>query len=224
MAFKLGFNHIIPAILARILTYLLFFVFVFDYTLFPLPVFAQDELSEGLLEFKLSENNRTMDFIEKNNLSYWDNRVEEYLAENDLSENRIEEYITKNKLNTIDAALFKAQLNAAQKFPRAKSKKVVESGYHEMSAYNSEVAQCDASPCITANGFNVCKHGIEDTIAANFLKFNTKVRIPELFGDRVFIVRDRMNSRYTSRVDIWMKNKKDALQFGIKLAKIEVIE
>lgn len=93
-----------------------------------------------------------------------------------------------------------------------------------MTAYNSEVAQTDDTPCITANGFNVCEHGIEDTIAANFLPMGTKVRIPDLFGDRIFIVRDRMNARYPDRVDIWMKHRTDAINFGVKVAKIEVLE
>ena len=84
--------------------------------------------------------------------------------------------------------------------------------------------QSDATPCITANGFNLCKHGIEDSIAANFLKFGTKVRIPDLFGDRVFVVRDRMNRRYTDRVDIWMKSYDNARDFGLKYAKIEVLQ
>lgn len=110
------------------------------------------------------------------------------------------------------------------KLPQNAKTKIIKSGLHEMTAYTSEVAQCDASPCITANGFNVCKHGIEDTIAANFLKFGTRVKIPELYGDRVFIVRDRMNRRYPDRVDIWMKDKKQAIKFGFKVAKIEILE
>ena len=93
-----------------------------------------------------------------------------------------------------------------------------------ITAYNSEVAQCDDDPCTTANGYNLCEHGIEDSIAANFLPFGAKVRIPELFGNKVFIVRDRMNSRYDSRVDVWMVNKTDAIQFGVKFAKIEILE
>lgn len=101
---------------------------------------------------------------------------------------------------------------------------VVSTSTHVMTAYNSEPGQTDNSPCITANGFNVCEHGEEDTIAANFLKFGTKVRIPELFGDRIFVVRDRMNKRHADRVDIWMKNRNDALKFGIKTAKIEVLK
>lgn len=102
--------------------------------------------------------------------------------------------------------------------------KVIRTSVHSMTAYNSEAAQTDDSPCITANGFNVCEHGIEDTVAANFLPMGTKIRIPELFGDRIFTVRDRMNKRYTERVDIWMVNRADALKFGVRKAKIEVVE
>ena len=102
--------------------------------------------------------------------------------------------------------------------------KVLSSSTHTMTAYNSDPAQTDDTPCITANGFNVCTHGQEDTIAANFLKFGTKVRIPELYGDRIFVVRDRMNKRYSDRVDIWMKEKTDARKFGVKVARIEVVE
>lgn len=102
--------------------------------------------------------------------------------------------------------------------------KVLRTSTHTMTAYNSDPAQTDDTPCITANGFDVCAHNQEDTIAANFLKFGTKVRIPELYGDRIFIVRDRMNKRYSDRVDIWMKEKTDARQFGVKVAKIEIVE
>jgi len=102
--------------------------------------------------------------------------------------------------------------------------RVISSGIHTMTAYNSDVAQTDDTPCITANGFDVCAHGIEDTVAANFLKFGTKVRIPDLFGDRIFVVRDRMNKRYPDRVDIWMLERSDAIQFGVRRTRIEVIE
>ncbi len=85
-----------------------------------------------------------------------------------------------------------------------------------MTAYSSTKDQTDATPCITANGYNVCKHGSENVIAANFLPFGTRVQFPELFGDREFIVQDRMNRRYTNRVDVWMKSRGSAKQFGIK--------
>jgi len=102
--------------------------------------------------------------------------------------------------------------------------KVIKVSQHVITAYNSEVGQTDDDPCTTANGYNLCKNNKEDSIAANFLKFGTKVRIPELFGDKVFVVRDRMNSRHATRVDVWMKNHSDAMKFGIKTAKIEVLE
>ncbi|MBU4257151.1 3D domain-containing protein [Patescibacteria group bacterium] len=103
-------------------------------------------------------------------------------------------------------------------------KEVKLSGNYTITAYNSKAGQTDNSPCITANGFDVCKNGVEDTVAANFLPFGAKVRIPDLFGDRVFVVRDRMHPRHKNRLDIWMINYEDAKQFGVKVAKIEVLE
>jgi 3D (Asp-Asp-Asp) domain-containing protein len=100
---------------------------------------------------------------------------------------------------------------------------VISVSTHQVTAYTSEVAQCDASPCITANGFNLCANNQEDVIAANFLKFGTKVRIPELFGDRVFTVQDRMNRRFPSHVDVWMKDYDQAIEFGTQAAKIEIL-
>lgn len=102
--------------------------------------------------------------------------------------------------------------------------KVKKVNYHLVTAYNSESAQTDNSPCITANGFDLCEHGVEDSIAANFLPFGAKVRMPELFGEKIFIVRDRMNARHKNRIDVWMLERQDAKQFGVKLAKIEILE
>lgn len=87
------------------------------------------------------------------------------------------------------------------------------------TAYNSEPGQTDSTPFTTANGTRV-RDGI---VAANFLKFGTRIRIPEYFGDKVFEVHDRMNARYTSRVDIWMLNKADAKAWGVRRVKIEIL-
>ncbi len=105
-----------------------------------------------------------------------------------------------------------------------KNYRVLWSDYRTFTGYNSDPWQTDDTPCIAANGFDVCKHGIEDTVAANFLKFGTKIRIPQVYGDRVFTVRDRMNRRYPNSVDIWMIYKKDAKEFGRRVLKIEVVE
>ena len=91
-----------------------------------------------------------------------------------------------------------------------------------LTAYTSEVGQTDDTPCITASGLDVCERNEENVVAANFLPLGTRVRIPELYGDRVFYVEDRMNKRYTYKMDIWMKSKSDAKQFGLQKATIEV--
>ncbi len=91
-----------------------------------------------------------------------------------------------------------------------------------MTAYTSEAAQTDSTPCITASGLDVCERDIENVVAANFLPLGTRVRIPEFYGDRVFYVEDRMNARYHYKMDIWMKQKADAKIFGLKHTTIEV--
>lgn len=91
-----------------------------------------------------------------------------------------------------------------------------------VTAYTSDIAQTDDTPCITASGLDVCERGIENIIAANFLQIGTRVRIPELYGDRIFYVEDRMNERYYYKMDIWMKEIADAKQFGVKYVTVEV--
>jgi len=47
--------------------------------------------------------------------------------------------------------------------------------------------------------------------------------IPDLYGDKIFIVEDRMNKRYTYRVDIWFPTRQAAKNFGLKTIKIEIV-
>jgi 3D (Asp-Asp-Asp) domain-containing protein len=112
----------------------------------------------------------------------------------------------------------------ANSLPGAEDLAVKTIGYHTVTAYNSLAGQTDASPCITANGFNLCEHGIEDSVAANWLPFGARIKLPDLYGDRVFVVRDRMNSKYNDRLDIWFKERADAKNFGVKYTKIEVLD
>jgi 3D (Asp-Asp-Asp) domain-containing protein len=92
--------------------------------------------------------------------------------------------------------------------------------YVPMTAYSSTVDQTDASPFITASGTHV-RDGI---VAANFLPIGTKVRIPSMYGDKVFVVEDRMNSRYWIKMDIWMETREEALQFGVRTLPVEIIQ
>ena len=98
--------------------------------------------------------------------------------------------------------------------------KISYSGTIVTSAYNSFPGQTDSSPWITAWGTR-CREGV---IAANFLPFGTKVRLPEKFGDRIFTVEDRMNARYYYRADVWFKTRDAAKQFGAPYTILEVVE
>jgi len=87
-----------------------------------------------------------------------------------------------------------------------------------VTAYSSSPDETDDDPFITAAGTAV-RDGI---IATNMLPFGTKVRIPELFGDRIFVVEDRMHQRFRDRIDIWFSSKKGAREFGKRIAHIEI--
>ncbi len=91
-----------------------------------------------------------------------------------------------------------------------------------VTAYNSLPGQTDNTPCITANGFDLCKNNTQNVIAANFLPFGTKVRFPDYDPDTIYTVQDRMNKRYTYRADIWMQNHKDAVDFGLQHLTMEI--
>ena len=86
---------------------------------------------------------------------------------------------------------------------------IVSWGKAPCTAYNSEVGQTDSTPWETASGTR-CHEGV---IASNFLPIGTKVMIAG-FGDQIFTVEDRMNKRYYKRLDIWMRHRHDALNFG----------
>lgn len=87
-----------------------------------------------------------------------------------------------------------------------------------VSSYTSTVDQTDDTPYITAFGTPI-RDGI---VAANFLPVGTVVRFPDKFGDKLFVVEDRMNERYSMQVDIWMSDREEAKKFGIQYLKMEV--
>lgn len=89
------------------------------------------------------------------------------------------------------------------------------------TAYSSTPDQTDSSPFVTSNG----KWVYDGLIAANGLKYGTKIRFPDVFGDKIFTVNDRMNSRYgASRIDIWMQTREQAKLFGVKRLRMQIIE
>lgn len=90
-----------------------------------------------------------------------------------------------------------------------------------VTAYSSTPDQCSGDPFITANGSRV--H--EGTFAVNGFKFGTKIRIPQYFGDKIFVVEDRMSSRYgKTRGDIWMPTRQQAIQWGARHVMVEIVQ
>ncbi|MDX1608444.1 MAG: hypothetical protein R3251_04500 [Candidatus Spechtbacterales bacterium] len=109
----------------------------------------------------------------------------------------------------------------AASVPPIKKEDIVVSKYWvPITAYSSTPDQTDSTPFTTASGTRV-RDGI---VAANFLPIGTKIKIPEYYGDKVFVVEDRMNARYWQKVDIWMPTKGEALSFGLRNTYIEVIQ
>ena len=99
--------------------------------------------------------------------------------------------------------------------------KVVKTMNVVATAYSSTVEQTDQDPFITAAGTWV-RDGI---IANNLLPFGTKIRIPELYGDKIFIVEDRMNKKKGDyHIDIWFASYSEAKNFGAKRTYVEVLE
>lgn len=95
----------------------------------------------------------------------------------------------------------------------------------EISAYNPLVGQTDARPRETATQTQV-KEG--RTIATNDATLlGKKVKV----GDNTYIIEDLMNKRFRDLAsegklmfDIFMEDKKKALQFGRKSMKIELLD
>ena len=89
------------------------------------------------------------------------------------------------------------------------------------TAYSSTTWQTDSTPFITAAGTYV-RDGI---VANNLLPFGTKVRLPEIYGDKIFVVEDRMHwKKGYYHIDIWFASYSEAKNFGIKRTYLEILE
>ncbi|MEK7554504.1 MAG: hypothetical protein AAB518_00765 [Patescibacteria group bacterium] len=89
-----------------------------------------------------------------------------------------------------------------------------------LTGYSSTVDQTDDTPFLTASNTSV-RDGV---VAANFLPIGTKIQIPKLFGNKVFVVEDRMHQRFNDRIDIWFADRELAKQFGLRKATVVVFE
>jgi len=121
--------------------------------------------------------------------------------------------------------------NKAQEIEPKVEYKVIHETVRQVTAYNvGDPYQTDSTPCIgaypkvdlceeVAKGIQVC--------AANFVPLNTILRIINDTGESFeCIVWDRMNSRYTKRVDIAMDliQKAEAKKFGVNEWKVQILK
>ena len=118
-----------------------------------------------------------------------------------------------------DTLISKQAIDAQQKAEEEKELTIVKTYTVRATAYSSTADQTDSTPFITASGAYVK----DRIIAANFLPFGTIVRIPEIYGDKLFVVEDRMHERYWYNVDIWFSERNLAKEFGAKKVRIEVV-
>jgi len=89
-----------------------------------------------------------------------------------------------------------------------------------VTAYSSSICETQGDPFITASG-NRVRDGI---VANNLLPFGTEIKLPAIFGDKVFVVEDRMSStKGYYHIDVWFPSRKAALDFGAKLTEMEII-
>jgi 3D (Asp-Asp-Asp) domain-containing protein len=89
-----------------------------------------------------------------------------------------------------------------------------------LTGYSSTADQTDDTPFITASNTRV-RDGI---VAANFLAFGTQVKIPAIFGDKVFTVEDRMAKKHNDKMDIWFPERYLARNFGVQEADVVILE
>ena len=130
----------------------------------------------------------------------------------------IEEVMVKSHKSIVKSNTGAADNKVVKEEPKVKIARTINV---TASAYTSTPDQCWGNPFITASG----KRVYDGLIAANGLKFGTKVRFPDMYGDKVFTVDDRMSSRYgASKVDIWMDGPRSkALNFGRRYLKMEIL-
>jgi 3D (Asp-Asp-Asp) domain-containing protein len=88
-----------------------------------------------------------------------------------------------------------------------------------ITAYASVPDETSDHPFITASG----EHVRDGIVASNLLPFGTKIKIPALFGDKIFTVEDRMNRHFQRTIDIWMPDVPAAVDFGVVHTSVVVL-
>jgi 3D (Asp-Asp-Asp) domain-containing protein len=95
-----------------------------------------------------------------------------------------------------------------------------------VTAYNvGDPRQTDDTPCISANGENICRALADGEMrcAANFVPLGSRLYVDKI---GVCLVTDRMNKRYRNRVDIAMQKDeyRKARRFGRQKLHVKILD
>lgn len=111
----------------------------------------------------------------------------------------------------------------AGEFPQSGFRPAKQERIVTITAYNSVPWQTNDQPCLGAQSTDICKfhnYGLDNTCAANFVPLGT---ILEVEGLGTCVVRDRMNKRFSDRVDWYMyMDIQGAREFGVQRKKISI--
>jgi 3D (Asp-Asp-Asp) domain-containing protein len=137
--------------------------------------------------------------------------------------NALTENLIRDISENLDKELVISQENSLLSIsnPNDPEPRLVETLTVTVTAYSSTVLETDESPYFTASG----AHVRDGTVASNLLPFGTKIKIPELYGDKTFVVEDRLHwSAGKDKIDIWFPSYQEALNFGVKKTYIEIFK
>jgi 3D (Asp-Asp-Asp) domain-containing protein len=126
-------------------------------------------------------------------------------------------FFTGNSLKSL--AIFQENTLLPVTNPSNPEPKVIKTIKVFATGYSSTVDQTDSTPLITAAGTTV-REGI---VATNILSFGTKIKLPELYGEEIFVVEDRMNPEKGYHIDIWFPSREEALEFGAKITEVVIL-
>lgn len=141
-------------------------------------------------------------------------------AQLSLAQDRADFTVPQNNLSQTPLIQENSFLPAANHYSNGHETTVMETIPVVVTAYSSSVWETDDTPYLTAASTQA-RDGI---IASNLLPFGTKIKIPEYFGSKIFVVEDRMNARVSDfAIDVWFPSHSQAEQFGVKYTYIDTI-
>lgn len=97
--------------------------------------------------------------------------------------------------------------------------KIQELGKMLVTSYNAVADQTDDSPCISASGLNICETDKLICACPRKYPFGTKF----LIEGQIYFCEDRLHRKYDDRIDLLMKTKEEAKQWGKQWLEVKIV-